>query len=199
MIVVWRPTWRISIVDGTNEQHSGLKQRLSTVNHIVIVLCTMIDANPLPYGIVCASAFAALFLFRAMLMTHAGGYGKVRTLWICTLFAITMQMTIPIAMFHRFSLASFMQAVRINHDYVWCFDYVGCWVFGGCGMWLWRNIDVCSLQYKVTQSRQQVLWEAAKMEMRRIFCERLQKLRGCKIGGNLQLFLALIYWLLYVE
>jgi hypothetical protein len=30
------------------------------------------------------------------------------------------------------------------------------------------------------------------MEMRRIFCERLQKLRGCKIGRNLQLFLALI-------
>ena len=86
----------------------------------------MIDANPLPYGIVCASAFAALFLFRAMLMTHAGGYGKVRTLWICTLFAITMQMTIPIAMFHRFSLACFMQAIHINYDYVWCCDYVGC-------------------------------------------------------------------------
>jgi hypothetical protein len=116
--------------------HSGLKQRLSTVNHSAIALCTMIDANPLPDGIVCASVLAALFLFRAMLMTHAGGYGKVRTLWICTLFAITMQMTIPIAMFHRFSLASFMQAVCINHDYVWCFDYVGCSVFGGCGMWL---------------------------------------------------------------
>jgi hypothetical protein len=86
----------------------------------------MIDANPLPYGIVCASAFAALFLFRAMLMTHAGGYGKVRTLWICTLFAITMQMTISIAVFHRFSLASFMKAVRINHDYSCFFDYVGC-------------------------------------------------------------------------
>jgi hypothetical protein len=104
----------------------GLKQRLSTVNHSAIVLNTMIDANPLPNGIVGASVLTALFLFRAMLMTHAGGYGKVRTLWICTLFATTMQMTIPIAMFHRFSLASFMQAVRINHDYVWCFDYVGC-------------------------------------------------------------------------
>ncbi len=44
------------------------------------------------------------------------------------------------------------------------------------------EIAVCSLQYKVTRSRQQVLWEAANMEMRRIFCERLQKLRGCKIG-----------------
>jgi hypothetical protein len=116
--------------------HSGLKQRLSTVNHIAIALCTMIDANPVPEGIVCSSVLAALFLFRAMLMTHAGGYGKVRTLWICTLFAITMQMTIPIAMFHRFSLASFMQAVRINHDYVWCFDYVGfveCLEDEGCG------------------------------------------------------------------
>jgi len=105
---------------------SVLKQRLSTVNHSAIALCTMIDANPLPDGIVGASVLAALFLFRAMLYTHAGGYGKVRTLWICTLFAIAMQMTIPIAMFHRFSLASFMQAVCINHDYVWCFDYVGC-------------------------------------------------------------------------
>ena len=160
----------------------------------------MIFANPLPDGIVCASVLAA-FLFVAMFDAHtAGCLGKVRTLWICTLFAITMQMTIPIAMFHRFSLASFMKSVRINHDYSCFFDYVGCWVFGGWGMWLWRNIALwCSLQYKVTQSRQQVLWEAAKMEMRRIFCERLQKLRGCKIGGNLQLFLALIYWLLYVE
>lgn len=39
----------------------------------------------------------------------------------------------------------------------------------------------------------------AKMEMRQSFRERLQKLRGCKIGGKLQLFLALIYWLPYVE
>jgi hypothetical protein len=105
---------------------SGLKQHLSTVNHSAIALCTMIDANPLPDGIVCASILTALCLFKAMLHTHAGGYGKIRTLWICTLFAITMQMKIPIAMFCRFSLASFMQAVRINHDYVWCFDYVGC-------------------------------------------------------------------------
>ena len=105
---------------------SGLKQRLSTVNHSAIALCTMIDANPLPDGIVGASVLAALFLFRAMLYTHAGGYGKVRTLWICALFAIAMQLTIPIAMFHRFSVASFMQAVCINHDYAWCFDYVGC-------------------------------------------------------------------------
>ena len=44
----------------------------------------------------------------------------------------------------------------------------------------------CNLQYKVTQSRQ-------------MFCERLQKLRGCKFGGNLQSFLALIYWIPYVE
>jgi len=106
--------------------HSGLKERLSTVNHSAIALCTMIDANPLSDGIVCTSILAALLLFLAMLMTHAGEYGKVRTLWICTLFVIAMQMTIPIAMFHRFSLASFMQAVCINHDFVWCFDYVGC-------------------------------------------------------------------------
>jgi hypothetical protein len=113
---------------------SGLKQHLSTVNHSAIALCTMIDANPLPDGIVGASVLTALFLFRAMLMTHAGRYGKVRTLWICTLFAITMQMAIPIAMFHRFSLASFMQAVRINHDHVGvlimlvveCLEDVGC-------------------------------------------------------------------------
>ena len=109
----------------------------------------------------------SLFLFRAMLYTHAGRYGKVRTLWICTpLFAVTMQMTIPmIAMFHRFSLASFMQAVHINHDYVWCFDYVGCSVFGGCGMWLWRNIAVCSLQYKVTQSRKGDGWGRGQLSI----------------------------------
>jgi hypothetical protein len=113
---------------------SGLKQHLSTVNHSAIALCTMIDANPLPDGIVGASVLTALFLFRAMLMTHAGRYGKVKTLWICTFFAITMQMAIPIAMFHRFSLASFMQAVRINHDHVGvlimlvveCLEDVGC-------------------------------------------------------------------------
>ena len=87
----------------------------------------MIDANPLPGSIVGASVLTAYFLFIAVLDAHAAGcLGKVRTLWICTLFAITMQMTIPIAMFHRFSLASFMQAVRINHDYVWFLDYVGC-------------------------------------------------------------------------
>jgi hypothetical protein len=81
---------------------SDLKQRLLTVNHSAIALCIMIDANPLPDGIACASVLAALFLFRAMLYTHAGRYDKVRTLWICTLFVITMQMTKPIAMFHRF-------------------------------------------------------------------------------------------------
>jgi hypothetical protein len=60
---------------------SGLKQRLSTVNHSAIALCTMIDANPLPDGIVGASVLAALFLFRAMLYTHAGSYRIVPTLW----------------------------------------------------------------------------------------------------------------------
>jgi len=116
--------------------HSGLKQRLSTVNHSAIVRCTMTDFplrktvrsdnDSIRKCIVCASVLATLFLFRAMLYTHARGYGKVRTLWICALFAIAMQLTIPIAMFHRFSVTSFMQAVCINHDYVWCFDYVGC-------------------------------------------------------------------------
>jgi hypothetical protein len=41
----------------------------------------MIDANPLPDGIVGASVLAALFLFSAMLHTHAGFYRIVRTLW----------------------------------------------------------------------------------------------------------------------
>jgi hypothetical protein len=36
------------------------------------------------------------------------------------------------------------------------------------------------------------------MEMRRIFCERMQKLRGCKIGGKLQLFLALILVTMFI-
>jgi len=60
---------------------SGLKQRLSTVNHSAIALCTMIDANTLPNGIVGASVLTALFLFSAMLYTHAGFYRIVRTLW----------------------------------------------------------------------------------------------------------------------
>jgi hypothetical protein len=83
---------------------SSLKQRLSTVNHSAIALFT---ANSLPDDIVGASVLTALFPFRAILMTQDGGYGKVRTLWIYILFAITMQMTILI-------------------DNVWCFDYVGC-------------------------------------------------------------------------
>jgi hypothetical protein len=41
----------------------------------------MIDANPLPDGIVGASVLAALFLFRAMLYTHACFSGIVQTLW----------------------------------------------------------------------------------------------------------------------
>jgi hypothetical protein len=61
--------------------HSGLKQCHFTVNHSAIVLCTMIDANPLPDGIVGASVLAALLLFRAMLHTHAGFYRIVQTLW----------------------------------------------------------------------------------------------------------------------
>ena len=116
---------------------------------------------------------AALFLFRTMLCTHTGLLDKVRTLWICTLSAIAMQMAISIAMFHGFSLASFMQAVCIHHDYEWSFDYAGCWVFGGCGMWLWRNIAICSWQYKVTQNQHLVLWEDTKME-------RKKKLRKCE-------------------
>jgi hypothetical protein len=95
---------------------SVLKQRLSTVNHSAIALCTMIDANPLPDGIVGASVLAALFLFRAMSYTHAGFYRIVRTLWKRTLSANAMQMTRPIAMFHRYSFASFMRADRICHD-----------------------------------------------------------------------------------
>ena len=50
----------------------GLKQRLSTLNHSAIALCTMIDANLIPDGIVDASVLTALFLFIAMLYTHAG-------------------------------------------------------------------------------------------------------------------------------
>ena len=48
-----------------------LKQRLSTLNHSAIALCTMIDANPIPDDIVGASVLTALFLFIAMLYTHA--------------------------------------------------------------------------------------------------------------------------------
>jgi hypothetical protein len=77
----------------------------------------MIDANPLPDGIVGASVLAALFLYRAMLYTHACSSGIVRTaLWKRTLSANAMQMTRPIAMFHGFSFASFMRADRIHHD-----------------------------------------------------------------------------------
>jgi len=97
--------------------HSGLKQCYSTVNHSAIALCAMIDANPLPDGIVGASVLAALFLYRAMLYTHACSSGIVRTaLWKRTLSANAMQMTRPIAMFHGFSFASFMQADHIHHD-----------------------------------------------------------------------------------
>jgi hypothetical protein len=96
--------------------HSGLKQCFSTVNHNAIVLCTMIDANPLPDGIVGASVLAALFLYRAMLYTHTCSSGIFRTLWKRTLSANAMQMTRPIAMFHWYSFASFMRADRICHD-----------------------------------------------------------------------------------
>ena len=108
---------------------------------------------------------------------------------------------IPIAMFHRFSLASFIQAVCINHDYVWCFDYVGCWVFGGCCvMWLWRDIAATH------KSRQPVMWEDDKIgaeeifeDIQELFRERMSKLSGCQFGKKLQSFLAMIYWLPYVE
>jgi hypothetical protein len=77
----------------------------------------MIDANPLPDGIVGASVLAALFLFRAMLYTHACFSGIVQTLWKRTLYVNAMQMTRPIAMmFLGLSFASFMQADRIHHD-----------------------------------------------------------------------------------
>jgi hypothetical protein len=96
---------------------SSLKQRLTTVNHSAIALCTMIDASPLPDGIVDASVLTALFLYRAMLYTHACSSGIVRTLWKITLSANAMQMTRrPIAMGHGFSFASFMRADRIHHD-----------------------------------------------------------------------------------
>jgi hypothetical protein len=96
--------------------HSGLKQCLFTVNHSAIALCTMIDANPLPDGIVGSSVLAALFLYRAMLYTHACSSGIVRTLRKRTISANAMQMTRPIAIFHGFSFASFMRADCINHD-----------------------------------------------------------------------------------
>jgi hypothetical protein len=50
----------------------GLKKQLSTLNHGAIALCTMMNANPIPDGIVGASVLAALFLFRAMLNAHTG-------------------------------------------------------------------------------------------------------------------------------
>jgi hypothetical protein len=53
----------------------------------------MIDANPLPDGIVGASVLAALFLFRAMLCTHTCFSGIVQTLWKRTLSVNAMQMT----------------------------------------------------------------------------------------------------------
>jgi hypothetical protein len=61
---------------------SGLKQRLSTVNHSALAPCTMIDANPIPDSIVGASVLTAFFLFRAMLDAQTGCLGKVRTLLI---------------------------------------------------------------------------------------------------------------------
>jgi hypothetical protein len=76
----------------------------------------MIDANPLPDGNFGASILAALFLFRAILYTHACFSGIVQTLWKRTLSVNAMQMTRPIAMFHGFSFASFMRADRIHHD-----------------------------------------------------------------------------------
>jgi hypothetical protein len=92
--------------------HSGLKQCFSTVNHSAISLCTMVDANPLPDGIVGASVLAALFFIEPC-CTHSG---IVRTLQKRILSANAMQMTRPIAMFHVFSFASFMRADCIHHD-----------------------------------------------------------------------------------
>jgi len=63
----------------------------------------MIDANPLPDGIVGASILAALFLFRAMLYTHTCFFGIVRTLWKRTLSVNAIQITRPIAMFQGHS------------------------------------------------------------------------------------------------
>ncbi len=82
----------------------------------------MIDANPIPHSIFGASMACALFVFIAMLYTHAVSLDIVGTLWICTLSAITMQMTIPIAMCHGCPMAFFMQAVRIHHDNEWCLE-----------------------------------------------------------------------------
>jgi len=59
-------------------------------------------------------------------------------------------------------------------------------------MWLWRDIAVCSLQYKVIQSWQLVLWEAAKMDMQQILwedskTERLQNWRQPSIISGVDL------------
>jgi hypothetical protein len=72
----------------------------------------MIDANPLPDSIVGASVLAALFLFRAMLYTHAYFSGIVGTLGKRTLSVNAMQMTRPTAMFYGFSFASLLHASR---------------------------------------------------------------------------------------
>ncbi len=82
-----------------------LIQRHGTTMDCAIALCTMTDANAIPDGIVCVSVVTACFLFIAMLDTEAIGLDIVGTLGKFALSLFTMQMTIPITMFHGFPFA----------------------------------------------------------------------------------------------
>ena len=61
-----------------------------------------------------------------MLDTQSVCLDVVGALWMCTLSAFAMQMTIPITMFHGFPFALFMQADQFIHDDEWCFEDVSC-------------------------------------------------------------------------
>ncbi len=82
-----------------------LIQRHGTTRDCAIALCTITDANAIPDGIVGASVVTAFILLIAVLDTEAIGLDVVETLWIFTLSLFTMQMTIPITMFHGFPFA----------------------------------------------------------------------------------------------
>ena len=82
-----------------------------------------------------------------------------------TVNATAMQMTIPIAIFHGFSLASFMQADRIHHFLIMlvveCLEDV---------VWrLWRDI---AATHKIQQP---VMWEGVKFGAEDFF-EEMQEL-----------------------
>ena len=113
---------------------SGPKQCLSTVNLSAILLCTMIFANPIPDGFVCASVLAALFLFIAMLdADSAGCLGKVRTLWIWTLTVNCKHDRHADDNTHCNLSRVFGGILHASRSYSPLFaGYVECWLFGGC-------------------------------------------------------------------